>query len=122
MAVTTSAPAIQPWDHDVIVNGALAVLRLMGDDVDAVRIETAEKMATDLLDAELDAVEPMAVLPDALSGAAVNLTLELYRRKDAPFGVLNAWSVDEIAVRISNDMLRGVRGLVRPYKTRWGVG
>ena len=54
--------------------------------------------------------------------AAVELTVEVYRTKDAPWGVLDAWSADTVPVRISSDRLRSIRSLAIPYKERLGVG
>ena len=54
--------------------------------------------------------------------AMTNLTIELYRRKDAPFGVLNAWSPDEVAVRISSDPMRGIVHILLPLKKKFGIG
>jgi hypothetical protein len=52
----------------------------------------------------------------------VELNIEVYRTKDAPWGVLDAWSADTIPVRISSDRLRSIRSLVIPRKQRWGIG
>jgi hypothetical protein len=53
----------------------------------------------------------------------VQVTVELYRRKDAPFGVLNSWSENDVGpVRIGTDPLKGVEHLLAPYAHRYGVG
>jgi hypothetical protein len=50
------------------------------------------------------------------------LTIELYRRKDAPFGVTDAWSPDGVPVQLSSDPLQGVKKRLRSLKGRCGVG
>jgi hypothetical protein len=57
--------------------------------------------------------------PDVLE-AAVQLCMDLYRRKDAAFGVLNAPSLSGEPVRISRDQLAGVESLLAPYVEGWG--
>jgi hypothetical protein len=59
--------------------------------------------------------------PEDVVTAAVQLTGELYRRKDAPFGVLSAWSPTGEALRISRDHLAGVDSLLGPYVEGWGL-
>jgi hypothetical protein len=58
--------------------------------------------------------------PDVVE-AAVQLTMELYRRKDAPFGVLNAWSPSGEPLRIGRDVLAGVESLLGPHIEGWGL-
>jgi hypothetical protein len=57
--------------------------------------------------------------PDVLE-AAVVVTIDLLRRKDAPFGVLNASSLTGEPVRISRDQLAGAETLLEPYVEGWG--
>jgi hypothetical protein len=63
-----------------------------------------------------------ATAEPVLVQAAVELTVEVYRTKDAPWGVLDAWSADTMPVRISSDRLRSVRTMLTPYKARFGIG
>jgi hypothetical protein len=118
-----AAPVANVWDLNEITAQALAVLRLGPGDVDVARIEEAALIATVRLDGYLDAVEAVdtTALPDLVQGA-VELNIEVYRTKDAPWGVLDAWSADTIPVRISSDRLRSIRSLVIPRKQRWGIG
>jgi hypothetical protein len=60
-----------------------------------------------------------AVPPDVLE-AAVQVCMDLYRRKDAAFGVLNAPSLSGEPVRISRDQLAGAETLLEPYVEGWG--
>lgn len=57
--------------------------------------------------------------PDVVT-AAQQLTGELFRRKDAPFGVLNATSANAVPMYVSADVLRGVDSLLAPYVEGWG--
>ena len=122
-----------------IAAAALEQQRLTDDDMDAERVTSkvpAACMAIDL-DLELRAAPgrvfyvvggvtvityaPGDVPPTVLE-AAVQLTVELYRRKDAAFGVLNAWSPTGEALRISRDQLAGVESLLAPWREGWGIG
>jgi hypothetical protein len=118
-------PAAAPWDVEDIASRALAILRLDDTDDDAPRVQTAAIEATELADQFLDYAETpwtsSSEIPAPVVGGAVNLTVELYRRKDAPFGVADAWSIDGALVHLSADVLKGVRGMLRPYRSRRGV-
>lgn len=59
--------------------------------------------------------------PQDVLNAAVQLTEELYRRKDAPFGISNAWSPTGEAVRLSRDTLAGVEPALAPHVEGWGM-
>ena len=118
-------PVANSWDIDVLVPMVLAVLRREPDtaDADDPRVRQAVMVATRRLDHYLDATTD--VLPMAepeLVEAAVELAVEVYRSKDAPFGVIDAWSADTVPLRISSDRLRNVRSLAVPHKARFGVG
>lgn len=119
--LTRVPPATNLWDVDRIVARALEVLRLGTDDPDTPRVYDAAQAACPLIDVYVDHVEPAAV-SQLMETAAVQITIELYRSKDAPFGVIDAWSQDMVAFRIPRDRLAGVLSLLDPSKTRWGVG
>jgi hypothetical protein len=123
--VTVTGPAPLPWDVAAIADAALDVLRLDQTDTDADRVTAAAVQATALIDAHIDAdVAPWddpADVPAPVTGAAVNLTVELYRRKDAPFGVADSWSTDGFPVHLSPDTLKGVASMLAPYVERRGV-
>ena len=137
---TVTAPASLPWDLERVAAGALDVLRLDPSDADAARILGHAQVATRRIDQYLDleclpdewltipvgmAVPPVPPdfyeIPPELYEAAINLTIERYRSKDAAFGVLDSWSADGSFTRISADTLKGVRSLIGPSKGRWGV-
>lgn len=117
-----AAPARLPWDVDAVALAALDVLRLDPTDEDAARITSAAQSATDLVDAELDMSASPVTIPGPVFDGAVMLTVELYRRKDAPFGVTDSWSVDGASIRISSDVMTGTRSMLRPYVERRGLG
>lgn len=117
-------PVPGEWcDDDRALADALKVLRLPATDVDSARLAMCVATACELITAALDRADddPVTGDPSALRTAHYMVAVELYRRKDAPFGVLNAWSPDEGQMRISNDPLRGVYHIILPYKRGWGV-
>ena len=122
----TTPSVVPPWaDVPSIAQGALDVMRLDATDVDADRIESIATSAVLLVDTYLDrADDPLiAPAPGPVNDACVQVTIELYRRKDAPFGVLNTWSESDVGpVRIGTDPLKGVEGLLAPYAHRYGIG
>lgn len=59
-------------------------------------------------------------VPADVLAAAEQLTGELFRRKDAPFGVLNAASANAVPMYVSRDQLAGVETLLAPYVESWG--
>ena len=124
MTNAVAAPAVNPWDVTAVVERALDVLRLDPADMDAARIEGKAAEAVALCDGELDMDTPYptaAAIPAPVVGAAVTLTVELYRRKDAPGGITDSWSADGTYLRLSADVLKGVKSALRPYKARRGV-
>jgi hypothetical protein len=142
--VEVPAAVAGSW-HDAIpaiAAAALEQLRVTDVDVDAARIAGKTPAACVAVDAYLDlraydaylAVIPGRVTytyggvtvaayaageapPDVIE-AAVQLTVELYRRKDAPFGVFGGFE----PARISADQLRGVASLLDPWREGWGIG
>jgi hypothetical protein len=128
---TTTPRALEddyPWlDPVVVLADVLQVLRLKETDPDKARIEDEHMpAAAALLDSFWDRCEEQALPPappmhPLARQAMTQLTIELYRRKDAPFGVLNAWSPDDVATFISSDPLRGVFGIALPLKKGFGI-
>lgn len=108
---------------------ALATLRLKPGDIDEQRIARhaleAEQIIGSFLDRhEVDddhpAIDDPAMLA-ALRSSHCALTVELYLRKDAPFGIFDAFDQDASSYRIAADPLRGLRTALSPMKARWGV-
>jgi hypothetical protein len=118
---SVTSPAALPWDVDAVAFAALDILRLDPSDVDAERITSAATSATELVDYELDYEVAPDTIPNPVFDAAVALTVETYRRKDAPFGVTDSWSADGAVIQLSADVMRGVRSTLTPYKSRWGI-
>ena len=118
-------PAPSPWDLAAVTASALEVLGLDATDPDADRVGQAASVATVRVDQRLDYdVSPWATsadMPPPVVSAAVTLTVEVYRRKDAPFGVTDAWSVDGAVLRLSSDVMRGIDTMLGPWRKRWGL-
>jgi|SRR5262245_30743486 len=112
-----------PWDQETIAARALDILRINAGGIDAARVEAFVADAVELCETFIDPCVAWDAVPPPCETAAVNVTIELYRRKDAPFGVTNAWSdTDYGPVRIGSDWLNSVRYLLLPYKCGWGIG
>lgn len=121
--------------HDAIpgiASAAITQLRLAGGDMDAALIASKAPAACVAIDQRLDlravagrvsyTVGGVTVIsyaagtaPADVLEAATQLTVELYRRKDAAFGVLGAWTATGEAVRVSSDQLRGIDSLLAPW-------
>ena len=102
----------------------MAVLRMDPADPDAPRVLEAATSAIRLVDEYLDRADDPIVppTPQPVLDAAVQVTVEAYRRKDAPFGVLNSWSENDLGpVRIGTDALKGVEPQLDPFAHRYGV-
>jgi hypothetical protein len=122
--ITVTPPAANPWDLAEVTTRALDVLRLDPADADAGRVGEAAAQAVALVDAELDMPDPYSTasgIPAPVLEAAVNLTVEGYRRKDAPFGLTDSWSADGAYLRLSADVMKSTKSQLRPYKARRGV-
>ena len=115
-------------DPAVIAAAAMAILDLPPADPARPQVEAAATAALLLVDQYLGTPEPSwpdpAKAPSPVIEATTLVTVELYRRKDATFGVLNTWSTADFGpVRISTDWLKGVESLLHPYmRDHFGVG
>lgn len=130
MAVDTSWADVTQAAAD-----ALATLRLAPGDMDQARIDRCAEAAAGIIGAYLDRPDlvdpptdefPLLPITDPfhlmlLREAMGRLTAELYLRKDAPFGVFDAFDQDSSSYRIGSDPLAGIRHLVMPMKARWGI-
>lgn len=109
-------------DDDRALADALAILRLPASDLDKDRLALCVTEACELITDELDRGDtPITGDPVTLRMIHAELSVELYRRKDAPFGVLNAWSPEDVALRISSDPMVGFRHRLEPWKLDYGV-
>lgn len=123
LALDTDVPA---WvDPTVVLADVLDVLRLPATDDDADRIEalipSAARLVEDFIDRGDNPLPDAPPMHPLVRTAMANITIELYRRKDAPFGVLNGWSPDESVVRINTNPLRGMLHVLLPLKVQWGI-
>jgi hypothetical protein len=111
-------------DVAVITAAALASMGMTPADPDAAAVETAAEAAVALVVDYLGNPELVAPEPQPVLTATTQVTVELYRRKDAVFGVLNTWADPDFGpVRVSTDWLKGVEALLHPYmRDSFGVG
>ena len=111
---------------DAIAAQAMVELGMDPTDPDKASVTKAATSAILLVDEYLGTPEEPwpAMTPQPVLDATVLVTVELYRRKDATFGVLNTWTgADFGPVRISTDWLKGVESMLHPYmRDHYGVG
>jgi hypothetical protein len=124
------------WDGSTSELTALAqeLLRLPADDPDIPRLTRCADAA---IDAVADYLDPDTapgqeardvIFPEgqpvvsSLTEACVLVTVEAYKRKDAPFGIAGQWSTDGLAVRVSRDWLDPLKPQLQPKRVRFGVG
>lgn len=60
-------------------------------------------------------------VPDPVAYAARLLAADLWKRKDAPFGIMTG-TVDFGGLRIGRDLMAGVASMLSPYRVRWPIG
>lgn len=111
--------------HDEIVDRACKVMRLNDPtDPDLARVERAAFRAGMEIDNRLDRgncpIDPVST-PTPLLGAAVEVTINLYRRDAAPFGQVSGFSDGASPATIYSDPLEGVYPSIAPYRRLWGV-
>jgi hypothetical protein len=108
----------QDPDRGRLEGQARAAMRAIDNRLD-LRPATA-RMSYPLGDADVVWTYPAGGAPPDVVESAVQVAIDLLRRKDAPFGVLNAPSLSGEPVRISRDQLAGVELLLLPYVEGWG--
>jgi hypothetical protein len=93
-------------------------------DPDSDAVLVAANTALELLDAYMGNPDLPIPTPTPVLDAAVLVTVETYRRKDATFGVLNNWTTADFGpVRISSDWLKAVESMVHPWmRASFGIG
>lgn len=136
MTVTLPGPSIAPpsWLDPTVVDQAMATMHFKTGDPDAEVVGTAVQVAAQLVDTyvgvgSMPVVPPtgdevQALAPEPVQQAVLIVGIEMYRRRDAAFGVLNAYNQSDFGpVRISTDWLKGVEAILRPYmRDHLGVG
>lgn len=112
---------LEPGDRDVprLEPLARAAMRAIDERLE-LRAQTGRYSYAVAADWALVSYAATDVPADVLE-AAVQLTAELYRRKDLRFGTLPDWSADGGAVRVSADQLAGVASLLGPHVEGWGL-
>lgn len=127
--MTTIPPAYDTtWRNDQqAAQDAARILRLPLAGAEFDRLVVCAEAAGDHICQFLDrpgpipGVEP-GIPPQPLRYAHGNVTVELFRRKDIPFGVMGGWNQDDGgSTFVSPDPLAGVKFLITPYKARWGL-
>lgn len=124
------------WLDPSVADQAMDTMHLRQDDPDAAVVKTGVEVAAQLIDTyvgvgNMPTVPPDPANPDApalapapVQTAVLIVGIEMYRRRDAAFGVLNAFAQSDFGpVRISTDWLKGVESILRPYmRDHLGVG
>jgi hypothetical protein len=125
--VTTPAPAAPPWTGDptALVEYARVRLALQPSDPDLPWLGQLADSVIEQVDLYMDHDGPPfnaagAVQPTVTTSCILAL-IDAYRRKDATFGVIGAWSPDGVALRVSRDWLDGVKASLQPFRVRFGV-
>ena len=140
--MTGPDPATVGTWHDqapAVAEAAGNLLRLSGGDEDRQRLEPLALSAMSAIDQRLQLLPlgdgsriaylrgGVAVVtyvdgeqPPDVTNAAVQLTSELFQRKDATFGVLNMTSPSGEPVRVSRDQMAGVESMLQPYVEGFG--
>jgi len=122
-----TTPAAPPWDGSpaALVEYARQRLTLSPTDPDLPWLGQLADAVIALVDEYLDSPEPpfntLGAVPPAITTACVLALIDAYRRKDATFGIIGAWSPDGVALRVSRDWLDGVKASLQPYRVRFGV-
>lgn len=138
--MTTALPVTAGTWHDqvpAVAAAALEAMRLTPEHPDAARLSAKAAAACSAIDQRL-CLQPLAgrmvyqlagvpvvsypsgqAPPDVVE-AAIQLTVGLFHRKDAPLGVLTRGM--ESSVYVSRDQLAQVEGLLAPYVEALGIG
>jgi hypothetical protein len=122
-----TTPAAPPWDGEpaALVEYARQRLALTPTDPDLPWLGQLADSVIALVDEYLDSPDPpfneSGPVPPAITTACVLALIDAYRRKDATFGIIGAWSPDGVALRVSRDWLDGVKASLQPYRVRFGV-
>lgn len=126
MATTARDASAIAWaDAQAIADAAMQLMSMdPTTDPDTDAVLAAAQTALELIDNYMGNPELPVPTPTPILDAAVLVTVETYRRKDATFGVLNNWtSADFGPVRISTDWLKAVESMVHPWmRDSFGIG
>jgi phage gp36-like protein len=115
------------WDGDpmYLVSVARKLLNMRDTDPDNATLQRQVMAAIEAVQRYLgfDFRDPMnAPISDVVTESCAFVLIELYRRKDANFGIVGSYSEDAVAVRISADWLAGHLPQLAPLRRGWGLG
>ena len=132
MTVVLPGPSLDApaWLDPTVADQAMATMHLKDDDPDADVVATGVQVAAQLIDTYVGVgfmpvrSDGTGLAPEPVQQAVLVVGVEMYRRRDAAFGVLNAYNQSDFGpVRISTDWLKGVESILRPYmRDHLGVG
>jgi hypothetical protein len=125
---TPFPPAAPPWNGDPseLVEFARVRLNLAANDPDLPWLGMLADAVIELISEYLDdpgsgPIDAGGNVKPSVTTASVLALIDAYRRKDATFGIIGAWSPDGVALRVSRDWLDGVKASLQPHRVRFGV-
>lgn len=122
-----TTPAAPPWDGSpaALVEYARQRLTLGPTDPDLPWLGQLADAVIALVDEYLDdpgnPFNTLGPVPPAVTTSCILALIDAYRRKDATFGIVGAWSPDGVALRVSRDWLDGVKASLQPYRVQFGM-
>lgn len=122
-----TTPAAPPWDGSpvALVEYARVRLTLSPTDPDLPWLGQLADSVIELVDEYVDSPAPpfneAGTVRPSITTACVLALIDAYRRKDATFGIVGAWSPDGTALRVSRDWLDGVKASLQPHRVQFGV-
>lgn len=124
--MTSFPPAAPPWDGDPtkLVEYARVRLTLSESDPDLPWLGQLADSVVELVDSYVDRTSPpfnAGAVPPSITTGCILALIDAYRRKDATFGIIGAWSPDGVALRVSRDWLDGVKASLQPHRQQFGV-
>jgi hypothetical protein len=121
-------PAAPPWDGSpaALVEYARLRLLLAPTDPDLPWLGMLADSVIEQINLYMDGPAPpfneAGTVKPSITTASVLALIDAYRRKDATFGVIGAWSPDGVALRVSRDWLDGVKAALQPHRVSFGIG
>jgi hypothetical protein len=117
---------VPPWDGDpmYLVSIARKLLNMRDTDPDNATLQRQVMAAIEAVtrylgfDFRLPAEAPIS---DVITESCALTLVELYRRKDANFGIVGTYSEDGVATRISADWLAGHLPQLAMLRRGWGL-
>jgi hypothetical protein len=116
-----------PWNGDplFLVGIAKKLLNMRDNDPDVAilqrQVYAVMEAVSRYLEYDIQATENLPV-SDVVTEACALTLVEVYRRKDANFGIVGTYSENGLATRISADWLAGHLPQLAPIRRGWGIG